>query len=394
MRPFKTLDDLDMTGKRVLVRADLNLPMADGRVTDATRIERLLPTLRALIARGARVVLLSHFGRPKGQVVPGMSLRPVLEPLAAALGRPVAFADDCIGPAAERVVGGLADGEVALLENLRFHPGEEANDPGFAQALAGLGEVYVNDAFSAAHRAHASTTALARLMPAAAGRGMQAELEHLESALERPARPVAAIIGGAKVSTKLELLGNLVGRADMLAIGGGMANTFLHALGHEVGRSLCERDLADTARQILDRARQATCDIVLPSDAVVTTALEAGAGSATVSVKAVPADRLIVDVGPATSRHLGRRLEDCRTCVWNGPLGAFEIAPFDRQAAHRGRRRRHRGGVAPCRGSRRFLLRLDGRRRLPGMARGQGAARRRRARGGLTARSGTIRAGC
>jgi phosphoglycerate kinase len=200
MRPFKTLDDLDVTGKRVLVRADLNLPMADGRVTDATRIERLLPTLRALIARGARVVLLSHFGRPKGQVVPGMSLRPVLEPLAAALGRPVAFADDCIGPAAERVVGGLADGEVALLENLRFHPGEEANDPGFAQALAGLGEVYVNDAFSAAHRAHASTTALARLMPAAAGRGMQAELEHLESALERPARPVAAIIGGAKVT--------------------------------------------------------------------------------------------------------------------------------------------------------------------------------------------------
>jgi phosphoglycerate kinase len=301
---FKTLDDLDVAGKRVLVRADLNLPMADGRVTDATRIERLVPTVRELIAKGARVVLLSHFGRPKGKVVAAMSLSPVIAPLAAALGRPVAFADDCIGPAAERVVGALADGEVALLENVRFHPGEEADDPAFAQALAALGDVYVNDAFSAAHRAHASTTTIARLLPAAAGRGMQAELEHLERALERPARPVAAIIGGAKVSTKLVLLGNLLGRVDMLAIGGGMANTFLHALGHEIGDSLCERDLADTARRILEQAKRAACDIVLPTDAVVTTALEAGADSATVSVKAVPADRLIVDVGPATSRHL------------------------------------------------------------------------------------------
>jgi phosphoglycerate kinase len=329
MTTFRTLDDLDAAGQRVLVRVDFNVPMKDGRVTDATRIERALPTVRSLSAAGARVILLSHFGRPKGQRVAEMSLAPVAAALAEALGGEVAFAEDCVGPAAQGTVEGLAAGGVALLENLRFHPGEEANDPDFAAALAGLGVLYVNDAFSACHRAHASVEALARLLPAAAGRALQAELEHLERALANPARPVAAIVGGAKVSTKLELLDNLVGRVDLLVVGGGMANTFLAALGVGVGASLCEHDMAETARGIVGRARAAGCDMVLPTDAVVAAGLTAGAAVETVSVKAVPDDRMILDLGPTTADHIARRLGECRTLVWNGPLGCFETAPFD-----------------------------------------------------------------
>ncbi len=330
MSRFKTIDQLAVTGRRVLVRVDLNVPMADGRVTDATRIERIKPTLAALTGQGARVILLSHYGRPKGKRVPEMSLAPLVEPLEAALGCPVAFAPDCVGPKAAEAVAALGDGEVLLLENLRFHAGEEANDPAFADALAALGELYVDDAFSAAHRAHASVEALARRLPAAAGRLMQDELEHLALALEAPARPVIAIVGGAKVSTKLDLLGNLIRRMDLLVVGGGMANTFLHALGVAVGASLCERDMAATARDIVAAAKQAGCDIVLPTDAEVADRLAEGVASDTLSVKAIPEDRMILDVGPATSAHIARRLADCRTLVWNGPLGCFEVPPFDR----------------------------------------------------------------
>jgi len=329
MSRIRMLDDLDCTDRRVLVRADLNLPMTDGRVTDSMRIERLAPTVGELCDRGARVILISHFGRPKGAVVPALSLRAVVEALTAGLGRPVAFAAGCIGPVAERAVSELGSGEVLLLENLRFHPGEEKNDPDFARALAALADAYVNDAFSCAHRAHASIVAIARLLPSAAGRGMQAELDRLEQALERPARPLAAVVGGAKVAGKLGLLANLSQKVDMLAVGGGMANTFLHALGVAVGRSLCERQATDTVRHILDRAKRAGCDVVLPIDAVVAPALAAGVDSTVVSIKAVPADQMIVDVGPATAEHLARRLATCRSCVWNGPLGAFETPPFD-----------------------------------------------------------------
>ncbi len=330
MPSFKTLDDLDVRGRRVLVRADLNVPLADGRVTDTARLDMLAPTVAELTAKGARVVLLSHLGRPKGASDAALSLGVVREPLAAALGgRAIAFAADCVGPVAAAVVDGLGDGEVALLENLRFHPGEEANDPAFARALAGLGDAYVNDAFSTAHRAHASTEALARLLPAAAGRLMQAELEHLGRALESPARPLAAIVGGAKVSTKLELLGNLVRKVDHLAIGGGMANTFLHARGVAVGRSLCEREMAGTARDIEAAAAAAGCAILLPSDGVVAAALEEGAPCETLPIEAVPANAMILDIGPATVGRIRAALEASRTLVWNGPLGAFEIPPFD-----------------------------------------------------------------
>ena len=330
MARFKTLDDFDVTGQRVLVRVDFNLPMKDGRVTDATRIDRALPTIRALSAAGARVVLLSHFGRPKGRSLPALSLAPVVAPLSAVLGgRTVAFAADCVGPEAAEAVAGLPAGGVALLENLRFHPGEEANDPDFAAALAALGDLYVNDAFSACHRAHASVDALARRLPAAAGRALQAELAHLEGVLERPERPVAAIVGGAKVSTKLALLNNLVRRVDLLAVGGGMANTFLNALGVGVGTSLCEHDMAGTARDIVAAAKAAGCDLVLPTDAVVAATLAPGVAARTVSVKAVPGNRMILDLGPATADHLARRLGECRTLVWNGPLGCFETPPFD-----------------------------------------------------------------
>ncbi len=330
MGQFKTLDDLDVAGKRVLVRVDFNVPMADEQVTDTTRIERALPTIRDLMQRQAKVILLSHLGRPKGKKVPELSLSPVAAAMARILvGEAVGFANNCIGETAVDMIEGMEDGEVALLENLRFHEGEEANDQEFAAQLAALGDLYVDDAFSAAHRAHASVAALAGLLPAAAGRQMQAELEHLGRALESPERPSAAIVGGAKVSTKLELLGNLVQKVDMLAVGGGMANTFLHALGTSVGASLCEHDMADTAREIVETAKAAGCDIVLPTDAQVADKLEAGVSAQTVSVKAVPEAQMILDVGAATAEHLAKRLAECKTLVWNGPLGAFEVPPFD-----------------------------------------------------------------
>ncbi len=322
----RTLDELDTAGLTVLLRADLNVPMRDGRVGDRTRIERTAPTIRELAAKGARIAVLSHLGRPNGGPAPGLSLRPVAEALADALEMPVAFA--AADPAA--VLAGLPAGGVALLENLRFDPGEEANDPAFAARLAALGDVYVNDAFSAAHRAHASTEALARLLPAAAGRLMQRELDALEAALGSPARPAAALVGGAKVSTKLDLLGNLASRVDLLVIGGGMANTFLHAKGLEVGRSLCERGMAETARGILDAAAAAGCEVLLPVDAVVAPALEPGAPTEVAAVDAVPPDSMILDIGPASVADLVGRLPALRTLVWNGPLGAFETPPFDR----------------------------------------------------------------
>lgn len=325
MAAYRTLDDLDVAGRRVLVRCDLNVPMRDGRVTDATRIERSLPTLRELAERGARVIVLSHFGRPKGQIVPEMSLAPVAAALAGALAREVGFLTlDEAGDA----VGRLDDGQLVLLENLRFDPGEEANDIDFARRLAALGELYVNDAFSCAHRAHASTEAIARLLPAAAGRAMQAELDALGQALAAPQRPVAAVVGGAKVSTKLAVLGHLLGRVDQLVIGGGMANTFLAARGVEVGRSLCERDMLDTAREIM-AAAQGRCEIVLPVDVVLASELTPGADTVTIAVDKVPAEMMILDIGPRAALELAERLSACRTLLWNGPLGAFEVPPFD-----------------------------------------------------------------
>ncbi|MEC8318677.1 MAG: phosphoglycerate kinase [Pseudomonadota bacterium] len=330
MPVFATLDDFAVAGKKVLLRLDLNVPIRDGQVTDRTRIDRAAPTITALTAAGARVIVMSHFGRPKGRVVPEMSLRPLLRPLADALGgQAVAFAEDCVGSAAAAAVDGLADGGVALLENLRFHAGEEGNDPSFCDALAALGDIYVNDAFSAAHRAHASTDGLARRLPAAAGRLMQAELEALERALGAPARPVMAVVGGAKVSTKLDLLGNLVGKVDDLVIGGGMANTFLFARGAEIGASLAERDLADTAREIEARAATAGCRIHLQSDAVVAGELAVGAASQTVAIDAIPADRMILDIGPGSVDAFAEVMAGARTLVWNGPVGAFEFSPFD-----------------------------------------------------------------
>ncbi|HET7594789.1 MAG TPA: phosphoglycerate kinase [Stellaceae bacterium] len=329
MAKFLTLDDIDPKGKRVLLRADLNVPMKDGKVGDLTRIERLAPTIRELAERGARVVVMSHFGRPKGKPEAAYSLRPLVAPLAQAVGRPVAFAEDCVGPAAERVVAALKPGEVALLENLRFHAEEEKNDPAFAKQLAALGDLYVNDAFSAAHRAHASTEALAHLLPAAAGRLMQAELDALAAALETPKRPVAALIGGAKVSTKLDLLTFITGKVDVLIIGGAMANTLLFAQGIAVGKSLCERDMADTARRIIDQAKKAGCTLVLPVDGVIAREFKAGAASETVAIDRVPPDAMILDIGPKTVQAISEQLAECRTLVWNGPVGAFETPPFD-----------------------------------------------------------------
>jgi phosphoglycerate kinase len=331
MPNFLTLDDIDVSGKRVLLRADLNVPVKDGRVSDATRIERLAPTIEALIGKGAAIVVMSHFGRPNGKPDPSLSLRPIIPALQQALGgREIAFAEDCIGEAARRVVAGLRPGQVALLENLRFHPGEEANSPDFARALAELGEVYVDDAFSAAHRAHASIAALAQLLPAAAGRQMEAELDALSAALERPVRPVLALIGGAKVSTKLDLLHFLVGKVDVMAIGGAMANTILYAQGVAVGRSLCEREMVDSARRILALAAECHCRIILPEDAVVATGLGSGAAASTVAIGAVADDMMILDIGPATVARIGTALDEAHTLVWNGPLGAFETPPFDR----------------------------------------------------------------
>ena len=331
MLRFLTLDDLDVRGKRVLLRADLNVPVKDGKVTDATRIERLAPTIEALLGNGAAVILISHFGRPKGRPDPELSLRPVIAPLRQALGgRPVAFAEDCIGEPARRVVGAIGPGEVALLENLRFHPGEEANSPDFAKALAELGEVYVDDAFSAAHRAHASIAALAHLLPAAAGRLMEAELAALTAALEHPARPLMALIGGAKVSTKLDLLRFIIGKVDVLAIGGAMANTLLFAQGVEIGRSLCEREMAQQARLILALAAERGCRVILPEDAVVAAELSRTALARTVATEAVDGDVMILDIGPATVARIAAALNEARTLVWNGPLGAFETPPFER----------------------------------------------------------------
>jgi phosphoglycerate kinase len=330
MARFRTLDDLDVRGKRVLVRADLNVPLKDGLVTDATRIERLAPTIEALIARGAKVVVMSHFGRPKDGPDPALSLRPLTAPLAKAIGgRGVAFAADCIGEEAKRVVAALRPGEVALLENLRFHKGEEANSPEFARALAELGDLYVDDAFSAAHRAHASIAALAHLLPAAAGKLMEAELGALTAALETPVRPVMALVGGAKVSTKLDLLRFVIGNVDMLAIAGAMANTLLFAEGTEVGRSLCERDMADNARNLLALACERSCRVILPEDAVVAAALAPGRPTQIVPINAVPSDRMILDVGPKTVDRIAAALEEARTLLWNGPLGAFETPPFE-----------------------------------------------------------------
>jgi phosphoglycerate kinase len=327
---YRSLDALQVGGRRVLLRADLNVPMKEGRVSDATRIERLVPTIEELTGKGARVVLMSHFGRPDGKRKPEMSLAPLAKALAQALGgKPVAFASDCIGPEAAAMVAALRGGEVGLLENLRFHAAEEANDPDFARELATLGDLYVNDAFSAAHRAHASTDALARLLPSAAGRLMQAELDALGRALEHPRRPLAAIVGGSKISSKLDLLGNLLARVDVLVIGGGMANTFLFADGADVGRSLCERDMADTARKIAAQARDAGKRIVLPVDAVVADRLASGVPTAIVPAREVPADQMILDVGPRSVAEIATVLADCRTLVWNGPLGAFEHTPFD-----------------------------------------------------------------
>lgn len=330
MPAFKTLDDIgDVSGKRVLVRVDLNVPTKDGKVGDVTRIERVAPTIVELSDRGAKVILLAHFGRPKDGPDPALSLAPIATATEAVLDRRVHFAADCIGPVAAAAVNAMAAGDILVLENTRFHKGEEANEPGFVAALAENGDLFVNDAFSAAHRAHASTEGLAHVLPAYAGRTMQAELVALEKGLGDPARPVVAIVGGAKVSTKIDLLMNLVGKVDVLVIGGGMANTFLAARGTQVGKSLCEHDLAQTAKQIMTEAASAGCAIVLPVDAVVAREFKAGADNETVAIDSVPEDAMILDVGPKTVETVTDRIDRAATLVWNGPLGAFEIAPFD-----------------------------------------------------------------
>jgi phosphoglycerate kinase len=330
MPDFRTLDDIgDVTDKRVLLRVDLNVPMKDGKVTDATRIERVAPTIAELSDKGAKVILLAHFGRPKDGSDPALSLAPIAVATEAVLDRRVHFAADCIGEVAADAVKAMAGGDILLLENTRFHKGEEKNDPDFVKALAANGDIFVNDAFSAAHRAHASTEGLAHLMPAYAGRTMQAELEALEKGLGNPRRPVVAIVGGAKVSSKIDLLMNLVKKVDALVIGGGMANTFLAARGTDVGRSLCEHDLAATARQIMIEAATAGCAVILPVDGVVAREFKAGAASETVAIDAVPADAMILDVGPKTVETVNAWIDRAATVVWNGPLGAFEIAPFD-----------------------------------------------------------------
>jgi phosphoglycerate kinase len=330
MPKFRTLDDLDVRGKRVLLRADLNVPVKDGSVTDATRIERLAPTIEALIGNGARVIVMSHFGRPKGKRDPALSLRPLVGPLSRAVGgREVLFAEDCIGAEAERLIATMRPGQVIVLENLRFHKEEEANSPDFAQALARLGDVYVDDAFSAAHRAHASIDALARLLPNAAGKLMQAELAALSKALEAPSRPLLALIGGAKVSTKLDLLSFLISKVDLLVVAGAMANTFLLAEGLEIGHSLCELGMADSARQTLALAQQRNCRVILPEDVIVADAPKPGVSVRTAVAGMVPPDMMILDIGPATVSRINGLLDEVRTLVWNGPLGAFETPPFD-----------------------------------------------------------------
>ena len=328
MSAFRTLDDADVAGKRVLVRVDLNVPMEDGKVSDTTRIDRILPTIREIADKGGKVILLAHFGRPKGRDEKN-SLKQVVPALAHALGRPVTFVEDCIGEDVAKAVSAAKNGEVLLLENTRFHAGDEKNDPDFVKALAANGDLYVNDAFSAAHRAHASTEGLAHVLPAYAGRTMQAELEALSAGLDNPARPVMAIVGGAKVSTKLDLLGNLVKKVDVLAIGGGMANTFLAARGVHVGKSLCEHDLVGTAREIEEKAKAAGCEILLPVDALVAREFKAHPGYRVVPVDGVEADEMILDAGPLSIAEVVLRLDKVKTLVWNGPFGAFELPPFD-----------------------------------------------------------------
>ena len=329
MPDFLTLDDLVLNGKTVLLRADLNVPMHKGRVTDTERLERLLPTLRGLRDAGAKIVIMSHFGRPDGQPNPAYSLRPVVRELEHLWKEPIHFVEDCIGPMALVAVKCLMPGQVLVLENTRFHAGEESNDPEFAKQLAALGDTYVNDAFSCAHRAHASTEGLAHLLPCAAGRLMQAEIAALASALANPQRPLAALVGGSKISTKLDLLNNLISKVDLLVLGGGMANTFLAAQGIAVGKSLFEPDMLMTAQSIMAKAKAGNCHILLPKDVVVAPALQANVPTQTVAIDAVPADQMILDLGPASVQDIKGNLANCKTVVWNGPLGAFETPPFD-----------------------------------------------------------------
>ena len=331
MAAFKTLDDLqDISGQRVLVRVDLNVPVKDGKVTDYTRIERVASTIQELSSKGAKVILMAHFGRPKGKPTEGMSLEAIAPAVEQILDIRVHFASEAAGEKAAEAIANMVNGDVLLLENTRFYPGEEKNDPDFARALAENGDIYVNDAFSAAHSAHASTEGLAHLLPAYAGRTMQAELEALEKGLGKPARPVVAIVGGAKVSTKIDLLQNLVEKVDALVIGGGMANTFLAARGTDVGKSLCEHDLAETAKAIDAAAKKAGCEIVLPADGVVAKKFEAGAENEIVDIEAIPSDAMVLDVGPKTIDAVKAWITKADTLVWNGPLGAFEIEPFDK----------------------------------------------------------------
>jgi len=325
---LKTTDGLDVKGKRVLVRADLNVPVKDGKVSDATRLERLVPGLKSLAERGAKVIVMSHFGRPKGGPSPEFSLKPVADTMAKLIGKPVAFASDCIGEAASRTVAALKPGDIAVLENLRFHKGEEKNDQGFATELAKLGDIFVDDAFSSAHRAHASTEGITHLMPSYAGPLMMEEINALRTALEKPQRPTAALVGGAKVSSKIPVLTHLVAKVDKLIIGGGMANTFFLAQGVEIGKSLAEPDMAKTALEIMHAAKERSCEVILPHDVVVAAKFEAGASSAVCGPLDTPPDKMILDVGPKTIAHYTGVLDRCHTLLWNGPLGAFEIAPF------------------------------------------------------------------
>jgi phosphoglycerate kinase len=329
MPKFRSLDDVDVKGKRVLLRVDLNVPMENGRVTDATRLERVAPTITEISDKGGKVILLAHFGRPRGPD-PKDSLKPVAAVLAQVIERPIAFADDCVGEVAQKAVAAMSNGDILCLENTRFHKEEENNDPAFVAELAKLGDIWVNDAFSAAHRAHASSEGLGHKLPAYAGRTMQAELEALGKALEAPTRPVIAIIGGAKVSTKIDLLENLVRKVDALVIGGGMANTFLHAQGIGIGKSLAEKDLAATALRIIGKAEAANCAIILPVDAVVAFHFAAHSPSHAYGLDAIPTDGMILDVGPRSIERIHAAIDDAATLVWNGPLGAFEMTPFDR----------------------------------------------------------------
>jgi phosphoglycerate kinase len=328
-KSFRTLDDVDVKAKRVLVRVDLNVPMEGGKVTDATRLERIAPTITEISAKGGKVILLAHFGRPKGRDDKN-SLKPVAAALAAVIKKPVGFAEDCVGEPAATAIAAMQDGDILCLENTRFHPEEEKNDPAFVAKLAELGDLWVNDAFSAAHRAHASTEGLGHKLPAYAGRTMQAELVALNKALEAPTKPVIAIVGGAKVSSKIDLLENLVSKVQALVIGGGMANTFLHAQGVKVGKSLCEKDLADTALRIMNKAEAANCAIILPVDATVAYHFEANAPSFAYGLDAIPADGMILDVGPRSIERIHAAIDDAATLVWNGPVGAFELTPFDK----------------------------------------------------------------